>query len=108
MRKTLETYVASRIQMVQIRKRNGYFVTDLLFVFVEQVLWGISALRAPTVGPYVQTNDIWRTETSEQTPQQPVQAQSIKHEFFLRRPVVVAVTGLIFLYLSCPLGRGGH
>ena len=33
--------------MVQIHKKNGYFVT----IFFQKVLFGLSALRAPTVGP---------------------------------------------------------
>ena len=38
--------------MVQIRKKNSYFVAKLFFELSEKVLWGLSALRAPTVGPF--------------------------------------------------------
>ncbi len=53
MRKPPETYRASRMQnMVQIRARNVGFTTLHIFDFVETFLLGLSALRAPTVGPY--------------------------------------------------------
>ena len=54
MREPLEMYTASRMQhMVHTRKNNAYFATNLLFQFCrENVLLGLSALRAPTVGPY--------------------------------------------------------
>ena len=54
MPETLDLFSASRMQkMVQFLKSNAYFVTNLLFIFfVEEVLSGLSALRAPTVGPY--------------------------------------------------------
>ena len=54
MRKPLEMYVASRMQnMVQIRAQNACFATKLhIFVFAI-ILLGFSALRAPTVGPFV-------------------------------------------------------
>ena len=53
MRESLEMYTASRMQhMVQIRKKNIYFVTNLPFCFFfEKVPLGLSALRAPTVWP---------------------------------------------------------
>ena len=51
MREPLEMVTTSLMQnMVQIRKKNTYFVTKLLFIFGEKVLLGLSALRAPTVG----------------------------------------------------------
>ena len=52
MREPLEMVTASRMQnMVQIRKENIYSVTISFFEILEEVLLGLSALRAPTVGP---------------------------------------------------------
>ena len=52
MREPLEMFTASLMQnMVQIRKKNMYFATKLLFGILEKVLLGLSASRAPTVGP---------------------------------------------------------
>ena len=49
----LEMHVASRMQnMVQVRKTNVYFVTNLLFDIFGKVFLGLSAVRALTVGPY--------------------------------------------------------
>ena len=46
MRIPLEMYTVSRMQhMVQFHKKNIYFVTNL------KVVLGLSALRAPAVGP---------------------------------------------------------
>ena len=50
-------FLASLMQnMEQIRKKNTYFVTKLLFKTFGKCffVWGggLSALRAPTVGPY--------------------------------------------------------
>ena len=53
----LEMYVASRMQnRVQIRARHASFATKLHFTcFVATIILRLSALRAPTVGPLVQT-----------------------------------------------------
>ena len=52
MREPMEMVTASLMQnMVPICKKNNYFVTKLLFDFWGKVLWGLSALRAPPVGP---------------------------------------------------------
>jgi len=49
----LEMVTASLMQdMVQIRGENIYLVTKLLCYFLEQVLLGLSALRAPRWGHY--------------------------------------------------------
>ena len=53
MREPLEMVAASLTQnRMRNRKKNAYFMTKLIFEIVEKVLWGLSALRAPTVGPY--------------------------------------------------------
>ena len=52
MREPLEMVIASLVQnMVQIRNENTYFVTNFFFELLEKVLFGLSALGAPTVGP---------------------------------------------------------
>ena len=38
--------------MEHIRKKNTYFVTNLLSIKKKQNIFGLSALRAPTVGPF--------------------------------------------------------
>ena len=54
MREPLEMVTVSFMQhVVQFRKKNTCFVTKLLFEMLEKVLVGFSALRAPTVGPYL-------------------------------------------------------
>ena len=51
MRETLEIVTALLMQnMVQIREKNTYFVTELFFELFEKVIFGLSALRAPTGG----------------------------------------------------------
>ena len=54
MRETLEMVTASSMQnMVQVRKKKQLFRDQNNFqTFLERVLLGLSALRAPTVGPY--------------------------------------------------------
>jgi hypothetical protein len=53
MRKTLEMITVLRMQnMREIHKNNMCFVTKSFFEFSENILLGLSALRAPTVGPY--------------------------------------------------------
>ena len=52
MREPLGMVKASLMQnMVETRKKNTCFVNKLLFKILEKVLLGLSALRAPTVGP---------------------------------------------------------
>ena len=54
MREPLEMVTASLMQnMVQIRTKNKYFVTKSYFLIFGKVLLGLSTLRAPTVGPFV-------------------------------------------------------
>ena len=54
MRGPLEMVTASFMQnMVQIREIYFYFMTNfVLLEFLEKVFLGLSALRAPTVGPF--------------------------------------------------------
>ena len=54
MREALEMVTASLMQnMVQIQKKNDYFETKFFFIeILEKVILGLSALRAPTVGPF--------------------------------------------------------
>ena len=58
MREALEMVTASLMQnMMQIGKKNTYFVTISFFVeTLDKVPLGLLALRAPTVGPYT-SND---------------------------------------------------
>ena len=50
MREPFEMVTALLMQnMVQLRKENTYFVTNLFLEILEAVLLGLSALRAPTV-----------------------------------------------------------
>ena len=59
MREPLEMVTASRMQnMMEIYKKNICFVT-IFFQFWKTVLLGLSALRAPTVGPFgIVENDV--------------------------------------------------
>ena len=52
MREPLKMFTASLMQnMVQIRKKNAYFVIELFYeIFGKSPFW-LSALRAPMVGP---------------------------------------------------------
>jgi hypothetical protein len=53
MRETLEIATASRMQdIMEIRKKKHMFRDHIIFWdLFEKVFWGLSALRAPTVGP---------------------------------------------------------
>ena len=49
----LEMATASLMQdTVQIRKKNTYLVTNFCFETSEKIVFGLSALRALTVGPW--------------------------------------------------------
>ena len=55
MREQQEMYTVSRMRdMVQIRQKNNYFMTNLLlYFFGENRFGGLSALKkAPAVGPF--------------------------------------------------------
>ena len=57
MREQLEMFTASLMQyMVQIRKKSVYFATKAFFETLEEVFLGLSALKAPIVGPYTTTH----------------------------------------------------
>ena len=53
MREALEMVKALRMQnMMQIRKKNAYFVTNLLFELFEKVLLRLSALIGGAIDKY--------------------------------------------------------
>ena len=54
MRKTLEMITVLRMQnMVEIRKKKQLFRDQIIFLKInKKVLLGLSALKAPTVGPF--------------------------------------------------------